>query len=132
MKSLAAREDTDMTHLTTLDELKQHIALLASVEESGAPFISAYLNLENGQADWHETLEDRARILRRVLKGDDLTDFEEQLEEVTEPVFERDKIVEVRLPTRDAETVEDMARSQGINPAELIRSWVMEKVQTPS
>ena len=50
MKSLVAREDTDMTHLTTLDELEQHIALLASVEESGAPFISAYVNLESGQA----------------------------------------------------------------------------------
>jgi hypothetical protein len=65
MKSLAAREDTDMTHLTTLDELKQHIALLASVEESGAPFISAYLNLESGQADWHE----RGLIRIRVKSG---------------------------------------------------------------
>ena len=68
-----------MTHLTTLDELKQHITLLASVEESDAPFISAYLNLENGQTGWRETLDERARILRRILKGDDLTDFEEAL-----------------------------------------------------
>ena len=73
------QEDTDMTHLTTLDELKQHITLLASVEESGAPFISAYLNLENGQAGWRETLDDRARVLRRVLKSDDLADLEEAL-----------------------------------------------------
>ena len=68
-----------MTHLTTLDELKQHITLLASVEESDAPFISAYLNLENGQAGWRETLDERARILRRVLKGNDLADLEEAL-----------------------------------------------------
>ena len=68
-----------MTHLTTLDELKQHITLLASVEESEAPFISAYLNLENGQAGWRETLDGRARILRRVLKGYDLADFEDAL-----------------------------------------------------
>ncbi len=68
-----------MTHLTTLDELKQHITLLTSVEESDAPFISAYLNLENGQADWREALDDRARILRRVLKGNDLADLEEAL-----------------------------------------------------
>ncbi len=68
-----------MTHLTTLDELKRHVTLLASVEESGAPFISAYLNLEDGQTGWRETLEERARILRRILKGDDLTDFEEAL-----------------------------------------------------
>ncbi len=64
-----------MTHLTTLDELKQHITLLTSVEELGAPVISAYLNLENGQAGWRETLDERAR----VLKGDDLADFEEAL-----------------------------------------------------
>ena len=29
-----------MTHMTTLDELKQQITVLASVEESDAPFIS--------------------------------------------------------------------------------------------
>ena len=38
-----------MTHLTTLDELKQSITLLASVEASESPFISCYLNLEDGQ-----------------------------------------------------------------------------------
>ncbi|MGB5298220.1 MAG: hypothetical protein WBN48_05775, partial [Thiogranum sp.] len=37
----------DMPHLITLDELKQHVTLLASVEESDAPFISCYLNLED-------------------------------------------------------------------------------------
>ena len=68
-----------MTHLTTLDELKQHITILASVDESGAPFFSAYLNLEDGQTGWRETLDERARILRRVLKGDALADFEEAL-----------------------------------------------------
>lgn len=68
-----------MKHLTTLDELKQHIALLASVEETGAPFISAYLDLENGRTGWREALDDRVRILRRVLKGGDLADFEEAL-----------------------------------------------------
>ena len=73
------QEDTDMTHLTTLDELKQNITLLPSVEESDAPFISAYFNLENGPAGWRETLDDRARILRRVLKDNDLADFEEAL-----------------------------------------------------
>ena len=62
----------------------------------------------------------------------DLTDFEDQLEEVADSVFERDKIVEVHLPTKDAETVENIARSQGLSPADLIRTWVMEKVHTPS
>ena len=62
----------------------------------------------------------------------DLTDFESEMEEVTEPVLEREKVVLIHLPTRDAETVESMARSQGLNPAELMRTWIIEKVQAPS
>lgn len=68
-----------MTRLTTLDELKQQITVLASVEESDAPFISCYLDLENGQTGWRDVLDERARLLRRVLKGNDLADFEEAL-----------------------------------------------------
>jgi predicted DNA binding CopG/RHH family protein len=75
---------------------------------------------------------DSIREMAQFWDTHDLTDFEDQLEEVTETVFERDKVVEVHLPEKDAETVENMARSLGLNPAELIRSWVMEKVQTPS
>ena len=72
---LANREVFDMTHLTTLDELKQSITLLASVEESQVPFISCYLNLEDGPDSWRETLDSRARVLRGLLKGNDLADL---------------------------------------------------------
>ena len=68
-----------MTHLTTLDELQQHITVLASVDETDAPFISCYLNLEDGPDSWRKTLDDRAGILRRILKGNDLADFEEAM-----------------------------------------------------
>jgi len=68
-----------MTHLTTLDELRGHITLLASVEESETPFASCYLNLEGGEAAYRKALDERVRTLRRVLKGDDLMDFEENL-----------------------------------------------------
>ncbi|HEB56349.1 MAG TPA: hypothetical protein ENI98_08590 [Gammaproteobacteria bacterium] len=71
-----------MTHLTTLDELKQHITLLASVAESDAPFVSCYLNLENGPDGWRKTLDERASILRRILKGDDLGNLEEALDKI--------------------------------------------------
>ncbi|MCG6861521.1 MAG: hypothetical protein LJE70_09645 [Chromatiaceae bacterium] len=71
-----------MTHLTTLAELKRHITLLASAEETGAPVVSAYLNLENGETGWREALDERAHILRRVLKGDDRADFEEVLAKI--------------------------------------------------
>jgi hypothetical protein len=68
-----------VAHLTTLEELHQHITLLSSVEESDAPFISAYINLGSGHDGWRETLDDRARILRGILKGNDLTDLEDAL-----------------------------------------------------
>lgn len=68
-----------MTHLTTLDELTQNITLLASVEHTDAPLISCYLNLENGQTSWRDVLDERARILRRILRGNDLADLEEAL-----------------------------------------------------
>ncbi len=71
-----------MAHLTTLDELKQHITLLASVEDTDALFISAYFNLENPQPNWRETLNARARILRRILKGNDLVDLHEALDKI--------------------------------------------------
>ncbi len=71
-----------MTHMTRLDELKQHITILASVEETDAPFISAYLNLENGPDGWHRALNERARVLHRVLKNEDLSDLEEALAKI--------------------------------------------------
>ena len=58
----------------------------------------------------------------------DLTDFEGQLEEVTEPVFERETEVTLRLPSSEAEAAERIAQSQGLGLTELIRQWVREKV----
>jgi len=68
-----------MTHMTTLEELQQQITVLASVEESDAPFISCYLNLDNGPTGWRDALDERAHILRCILKGNDLADLEEIL-----------------------------------------------------
>ncbi len=75
---------------------------------------------------------DSIHELARFWDTNDLTDFEEQLEEVAEPVFERETVVQVHLPTKDAETIESIARSKGLNPGELIRGWIMEKVQPSS
>ncbi|MFP4298201.1 MAG: CopG family antitoxin [Spirulinaceae cyanobacterium] len=60
----------------------------------------------------------------------DLTDFEDQLEEVTEPIFERESIVEIGLLDRDLQEIKRMAKLQGVNYKDLIRAWVMEKVRT--
>lgn len=59
-----------MTSLTILDEIKRHITLLASVEETGALVVSAYFNLEVRPGSW--LVDDLYRF--RILDIDDLTD----------------------------------------------------------
>ena len=60
----------------------------------------------------------------------DVTDFEDDLEEVTEAVFDRDTTVMVHLSPEDAVVVNEIAKSKGLNDAELIREWVVEKVHS--
>ena len=59
----------------------------------------------------------------------DLTDFEDQLEEVTEPVFERETVPKVRLQSEEAEAVKELAKSRGVSYADLIREWVLERIR---
>jgi hypothetical protein len=58
----------------------------------------------------------------------DLTDFEDELEEVTEPVFVRLAAIKVPLEPRQIEAVEQMAQSKGVSREELVRSWVLQKL----
>ena len=58
----------------------------------------------------------------------DLTDFEYELEEVTEPVFERQTVIPLNLESTEAEAVRRLAEAKGIADAELIRGWVREKI----
>jgi hypothetical protein len=60
----------------------------------------------------------------------DLTDFAGELEEVTEPVFERETSIEVHLKPQEAEAVKHLAQSKGIDFGDLIHQWVVEKIQT--
>ena len=61
----------------------------------------------------------------------DLTDFENDLEEVTEPVFERDTAITFRLHTSEAEAIRRIAKNKGMAETELVREWVLEKIQDP-
>ena len=58
----------------------------------------------------------------------DLTDFEEELEEVAEPVFMRGTAIKVPLESRQVEAVEQMAQAKGVSREELIRAWVLQKI----
>ena len=61
----------------------------------------------------------------------DLTEFEDQLEEVTDTVFERQtRSVAVPLQPKEIEAVKRIADSKGIGYDALIREWVLEKLHT--
>jgi predicted DNA binding CopG/RHH family protein len=58
----------------------------------------------------------------------DLTDFEDELEEVAEPVFVRGTAIKVPLESREVKAVEQMAQAKGVSREELIRAWVLQKL----
>ena len=58
----------------------------------------------------------------------DVTDFEDELEEVSERVFERDADVRVHLETDDARALRAIAQSRGVADSELVREWVLERI----
>ncbi len=60
----------------------------------------------------------------------DLTDFEDEVEEVPGPVFSRHMAITVHLKSGEAEAVRKLANSKGLAEAELIRTWVLEKLHT--
>lgn len=58
----------------------------------------------------------------------DLTDFEDELEEVNEQAFERDTEVTVHLESNDANALRAMAHARGVADSELVREWVLERI----
>jgi predicted DNA binding CopG/RHH family protein len=60
----------------------------------------------------------------------DLTEFEDELEEVGERVFQREAGITVHLESRDANALREMARLRGMPDSELIRQWVLERIHS--
>ncbi len=60
-----------------------------------------------------------------------VTDFKDELEEVTEPIFRRaeEPSVQIHLPQLDIERVDRLAAKRGTQRETLIREWVMEKLR---
>jgi hypothetical protein len=73
---------------------------------------------------------DSIEELARFWDTHDLTDFEDQLEEVTEPVFEgqRERVMVLRLGAEEVQAVDEIARSRGLEQSELLSEWVREKL----
>jgi Ribbon-helix-helix protein, copG family len=57
-----------------------------------------------------------------------LTDFEEELEDGAEPVFDNGTTIKVSLESLQVEAVERMARAKGVSREELVRAWVLQKL----
>jgi hypothetical protein len=71
-----------MEPLTTLEDLRRHIALLACIEETEAPFVSCYLNPETGASGYRALLDDRARVMRATLDGEARADFDSAMRRI--------------------------------------------------
>jgi len=70
--------------------------------------------------------------LARFWDTHDITDFEDDLEEVKEPLFHRggEAGVRIRLGSKQAHTLKRMAQSREMDEADLIEEWVNEKLRT--
>ena len=72
---------------------------------------------------------DSIEELARFWDSHDLTDFEDDLEEVNDPVFKRETVVKIHLSPEDAEALKRLAEAKGIPFEDLIREWIREKVR---
>jgi hypothetical protein len=61
----------------------------------------------------------------------EITDFEDELEEVEEPVFGRgtQAIMRIRLLPEQAEGLRRIARSRRMDEADLVKEWINEKLR---
>jgi len=71
---------------------------------------------------------DSIQELAKFWDRHDLTDFQDELEEVAEPVFVRATPIKVRLQSSEAKAVQKIAQSKGVSQEELIRQWVLQKL----
>lgn len=86
--------------------------------------------LENGKAMNRSKLPKTDSIQEVAAFWDthDLSEFEDELEEVAGPVFVRGTAIKVPLGPREVKAVEQMAQAKGVSRENLIRTWVLQKI----
>ena len=62
-----------------IQTLQEHVLTLATIEETDAPMVSCYLNLETGLAAARRILDERVRLLRDTLPQPQRNSFEHAL-----------------------------------------------------
>jgi hypothetical protein len=75
---------------------------------------------------------DSIEELARFWDIHDLTEFEEELEEVSEPVFKRkpETVIPLHLHPQELAAVKRVAQARGVEEAALLREWVLEKLRS--
>jgi hypothetical protein len=71
---------------------------------------------------------DSVQKLAEFWDSHDLTDFEDELEEVVEQVFVHGDEIKLHLDSAQAVALQKLAAAQGVSREELIHAWVVEKL----
>ena len=75
--------------------------------------------------------KDSIEELAKFWDTHDLTDYEDQLVEVTEPVFQQGvETIAVPLQPQEVKKVRHIAESQGVDYVALVQEWVLEKLHS--
>jgi len=74
---------------------------------------------------------DSIEELSRFWDTHDLTDFDDELEEVHTPVFVRgeEPTIAIALNSKEVQALKRIARSEGVKETLLVREWVREKLR---
>jgi hypothetical protein len=71
---------------------------------------------------------DSIEELARFWDTHSAADYEDEFEDVEEPIFVANGKITVDLPPGEAEAVSKLAESKGVTETELVRGWVLEKL----
>src|SRR5712692_4381521 len=73
---------------------------------------------------------DSVEELARFWDNHDLTDFGDDLQEVSEPVFVRAKgtSLNIELQPAEAQHLKKVARSKGVPETTVLRQWILERL----
>ena len=71
---------------------------------------------------------DSIQALAAFWQNHEVTDFEDELEEVPEPVFDRAHVVGVPLTGDERQAIRHAAAARGVDEVELIHEWVRERL----
>ena len=69
---------------------------------------------------------DSIKELANFFQTHELTDFEDELVEVKEPVFVRRTGLRIHLEPHELKEIKELAEAQGVPQDELVRRWILQ------